>query len=132
MLVPQLSGLLNVKKEELPNFFVLHPYSQQVVAYPDLQDDFKKHSPEQILLWGRRTILYMDVEIWENDIKHLEEIDAETLTEEDKTGLEHAKKMLASATEELNIVIEKLDDIEAKIAANENPFGARMTEIELE
>lgn len=54
------------------------------------------------------------------------------MTEEDKAGLEHAKAMLASATDELNMVIEKLDGIEAKIAANENPFGDRMTEIELE
>jgi len=64
-------------------------------------DDVRKHSPEQILLWARRTVLYIDVEIWENDIKHIEEIEADKLTDEDKEGLEHAKKMVQAASEEL-------------------------------
>ena len=93
-------------------------------------DDVRKHSPEQILLWARRTVLYIDVEIWENDIKHIEEIEADKLTDEDKEGLEHAKKMVQAASEELQIVVEKLDKLEAAIANNENAFADKIAEIE--
>jgi len=69
MLVPQLSSLIEAKKEELPNFFVLHPLTEQVVPYPRPLDDVKTFSPELILLWARRTILYLEVEQFELEIE---------------------------------------------------------------
>jgi len=62
MLVPQLSTLIDAKKEELPNFFVLHPLTEQVVPYPNPIDDIKSVSPELILLWARQTILELEME----------------------------------------------------------------------
>ena len=47
------------------------------MPYPEAIDDVTKFSPELILLWARRTVLYLEVELWEKDIKHWEDKQAE-------------------------------------------------------
>jgi len=37
--VPGLAEMLQVKKEKLPGFFMLHPMTDQLVQYPDPLDD---------------------------------------------------------------------------------------------
>ena len=72
MLVPQLSTIMDIQKEELPNFFVMHSLTETVVPFPDPLDDPKKFDPKLMLLWARRTVLYLEVEKIEEDIKELE------------------------------------------------------------
>ena len=73
MLVPQLSTLIGAEKEELPMFFVLNPLTDQVVPFPSPIDDINTVSPELVLLWGRRTILYLEIEKIQNDISKLKD-----------------------------------------------------------
>jgi len=98
---------LEIKKEELPNYFILHPYTNQVVPYPETVDDVTKFSPELILLWARRTVLYLEVELWEKDIQHWEtkQSEGEELTEEQLKNIELDRTQLVAAKEELEIVI---------------------------
>jgi len=44
-MVPELSQLLNLKKEDLPNLFMVHPLSDSVIPYPDPLDDPRNFSP---------------------------------------------------------------------------------------
>ena len=71
MLVPELSTMMDVKSEELPQFFVLHPITDQVVPYPESLEDPTKFSPDLVLLWGRRTVLYLDIEHFEQELAQL-------------------------------------------------------------
>ena len=59
---------MNIEKDELPNYFVLHPLTEQVVPFPNKLDDVKNFSPEQVLLWARRTVLYLEIEVFNYDI----------------------------------------------------------------
>ena len=68
ILLPQLSTILDLTKEETPNFFVIHPYSDQVVTYPDPLDDPEAVTSEVLLLWARRTVLYLEIELLEKEI----------------------------------------------------------------
>ena len=65
MLVPQLSDTLGIMIEETPNFWVLNPFTEQVVMNPEPLDDINNFSPELILLWARRTVLYLEIEAFE-------------------------------------------------------------------
>ena len=72
MVVPQLSSMIEVSKEDLPNFFVLHPLTEQVVPYGEPLNDVANFSPELILLWARRTVLYLEIEHFELHVAILE------------------------------------------------------------
>jgi len=65
MMVPQLSEVIGSDGTGLPNFFVLHPLTGNVVAYPFELEDPNLLSPESVLLWARRTTLYLEVEHFE-------------------------------------------------------------------
>ena len=39
-----------------------------MIAYPDPLDDPEAVTPEVILLWARRTILYLEIEMFEKEI----------------------------------------------------------------
>ena len=65
--------MLGITKDELPNFFIIHPLSDQVVPYPETLDKPEDFSPEMILLWARRTVLYLEIEMFEKEIDHYEE-----------------------------------------------------------
>ena len=67
--VPQLSEILAVEKEELPNYFLVEPLTGSVVPYPDPIEDVRRFTPESVLLWARRTALYLHVELWESEIE---------------------------------------------------------------
>ena len=77
---PQLSEMLQVKKEDLPMFYTLHAKTDQSVAYPFPLDDPLDASPEMILLWSRREVLDMDIDSFEGIIKQIAE--KEDLTDE--------------------------------------------------
>ena len=129
MQVPQLSDLLSIKKEELPNFFVISPFSGQVIKYPDSVEDIKI-SPQSILMWARRTILYLEIDLWEQGIKDAakaSEEEGREMSDEENEFLEYNKSQLANANEELAIIIEKLDSIKAKLDAGENEAFAAFT-----
>ena len=83
MVVPQLSGIIAAEKSETPNFFVLNPLTDQVVPFPEKLDDVKNFSPDLMLLWARRTILYLEIEFLEGQVKAFEDGERnEKLTEE--------------------------------------------------
>jgi len=42
--------------------------TEQVVPFPDPIDDIQKLSPDYILLWARRTVLYIEIEYFEEEI----------------------------------------------------------------
>ena len=113
ILLPQLSTLMDIKKEELPNFFAIHPFSDQVVPYPEELKDPEDFSPELILLWARRTILYLEIELFENEIAVYDEKVAkaeEEIPEWETEKIERARNSLAAALEEKAIVIETLEE----------------------
>ena len=74
MLVPQLSDTLGIMIEETPNFWVLNPFTEQVVMNPEPLDDINNFSPELILLWARRTVLYLEIEAFEMEIAKFDKI----------------------------------------------------------
>ena len=109
---------MEIKKEELPNFFVIHPYSDQVVPYPEELTEPDDFSPELILLWARRTVLYLEIELFENDIKvYNEKVHRaeEEVFDWETQKIEQAKISLKAAEEEKAIVIEKLEETTQKI-----------------
>ena len=65
--------MLGVEKDKLPNFYVLHSYGSLSMPYPEALDKPENFSPEMILLWARRTVLYLEIELFEHDIKDYEE-----------------------------------------------------------
>ena len=65
----QLSDLLQLKKEDLPQFYVIHSRTGKSVGYPYPLKDPLDASPEMILLWGRRTVLYLEVESFDGIMK---------------------------------------------------------------
>lgn len=73
MQVPQLSKVLGIKKENLPNFYVLHPYTETLEALTEPLDNEKKFSPETILIWAKKIITEIEIELWKKDIELLEE-----------------------------------------------------------
>jgi hypothetical protein len=116
---------MDVKKEEMPNFFVLHPMTDQLVPYPHSLEDHKNVSPELVLLWARRTVLYLETEQFEAEIKDLEEkkaADAGAFTEEQESRLKQVKEILPAAEEEKKVVIEKHAEME-KLIAEKNEFS---------
>ena len=64
-IVPPLSQLLQIRKEQVPNIFVFHSYSEQMVWYPLPLNDVKKVSPRAILMWAMRSIIAIDLELWQ-------------------------------------------------------------------
>lgn len=109
---------MEIKKEELPNFFVIHPYSDQVVPYPEELTEPDDFSPELILLWARRTVLYLEIELFENDIKvYNEKVHRaeEEVFDWETQKIEQAKISLKAAEEEKAIVIEKLEETAQRV-----------------
>jgi len=83
-----------------------------VVPYPDSLDDVSKFSPELILLWARRTILYLEIEKMEMEILELETMKANPEKEMDEIQIKRIdllKDALAAANEEKTVVIEKFE-----------------------
>lgn len=64
--------MIEADKGELPNFYVLNPMTDSVVPYPGELDDLTKVSPELILLWARRTVLYLELEYMQKEQKELQ------------------------------------------------------------
>ena len=79
----QLSDLLQIKKEDLPNFYVIHARTGKSVSYPYSLEDPLDASPEMILLWGRRTVLYLELETFDGINKQIDE--KEDITDDEKT-----------------------------------------------
>ena len=63
--------MLDAKKEDLPNFFVLNPMTMQVVPYPDSLASVDDASPDLIMLWARREVLKLEIEHFEKDVEAL-------------------------------------------------------------
>ena len=80
--IMQLSEILDIKKEDLPMFYVLHAKSGQSVAYPYPLDNPLDTTPELILLWARRTTLYLDIDSFDGILKKIDE--KEDLSDEEK------------------------------------------------
>lgn len=122
MLVPSLTEMLGVELEELPAFFVIHSFSDKVVKYEDPLDDPLTISAQGILLWGRRTILYIEEELFQNDIDEYEKkkADGETIEDGQEEKIEQARKSLAAAQGEREVVQELIDkEIERLLALQE-------------
>ena len=87
-LLPQLSTIMDIKEDELPNYFVLHSMTDQLVPYPHpphSDDDLEKLTPELVILWARRTVILLEIEEFEKEIAELEKKkvdDADNFTEE--------------------------------------------------
>ena len=63
--------MLDAKKEDLPNFFVLNPMTMQVVPYSDSLASVDDASPDLIMLWARREVLTLEIEHFEKDVEAL-------------------------------------------------------------
>lgn len=113
LLVPSLAEIIGVEKDDLPAFYVMHPFSDQVVQYEDPLNDPDTVSAQGLLLWGRRTILYLEAELFERDISAFEqkkEKGEETIEEWEMEKYERAKKSLAAANEEREVVQKLIEE----------------------
>ena len=75
-------------------------------------------SPEQILLWARRTVLYLDTEHFEAELKALERMKEEkdeNFGEEQEKRIGQLKEIIPAAEEEKKVVIEKHAEIEEEL-----------------
>ena len=89
MQVPQLSSILNLNIEQTPNIFVLLPASMTIIPLPEPMDDEKKFTSDTILLWAQQSILTIEIEQYEAEMKPYELYEsAGSLEEEDKQKLE--------------------------------------------
>lgn len=61
--IPQLHEVIAVDPENMtyPKLYVVHAREGTAVEYPGSLEDPMDISPELLLLWSRRTILYQDV-----------------------------------------------------------------------
>ena len=129
MLVPQLSETLGIMIEETPNFWVLNPFTEQVVMNPEPLDDINNFSPELILLWARRTVLYLEIEAFEQEIAKFDKIqknDPDKVTEEMREKINEYRTAVVAAEEELEVVKEKYDIIQDQLSKQErNEFAER-------
>ena len=136
MLVPQLSETLGIMIEETPNFWVLNPFTEQVVMNPEPLDDINNFSPELILLWARRTVLYLEIEAFEQEIAKFDKIqknDPDKVTEEMREKIDEYRTAVVAAEEELEVVKEKYDLIQDQLSKQErNEFAERYKTIESE
>ena len=73
ILIPQLSTIIDITKEELPNFYMIHPLSDRVVALPDKLENPEDFSSEIIMLWAIRQAHSLDIELFEYNIQMYEE-----------------------------------------------------------
>ena len=117
--MPQLSSILDVKKEDLPNFFIVHPLSDRVVPMPDALDKEEDFSSEIVMLWAIRQAHNLDIELFEYNInlydekkaKGEEEIEQwETdRYEEAKANLEHSRTKKADIDIEFDEAVKRLE-----------------------
>lgn len=77
LLVPQLSEILNIDVEETPNFWVIHPAVERVLAYPEPLNDINKFSPELIYLWSLKSILELEIDMFKDEIATFESVSKE-------------------------------------------------------
>jgi hypothetical protein len=119
--IMQLSELLKVNKDDLPMFYTIHSRTGQSVAYPYTLEDPLDVSPELILLWSRRTVLYLEIESFDSIIKQIDEKD--DITDEEKAEYKvEVQKVAEQAKEELDVVIQKFDEVQALVAENKVEF----------
>ena len=67
--ITNLAEMMQINKADLPNFYVLHPVTDQLVKYPEPLDDIKNFSPEYMMTWARTVVLAFEMEKYANDIK---------------------------------------------------------------
>ena len=124
--VPQLSEILAVEKEELPNYFLVEPLTGSVVPYPDPIEDVRRFTPENVLLWARRTALYLHVELWEAEIEVYNDAVAggHQLSEDEAARLKYNKDELNHVKGELETVVKELEALNVRIFSfGENEFA---------
>ena len=78
----QLSELMKVKIEDLPQFYVKSGRTGKSVPYPYQLDDPLDAKPEMIMLWGRKATLEIELEAFDGIINQIEE--KEDITQEEK------------------------------------------------
>ena len=126
MQVPQLSAVVVAKKEDLPNFYVIHPLTQQIIPFPEPIDDIAKFSPDLVLLWARKQVLELEVEHFEKEIVKIESSNANPaspLTDKATRRFNQLNDSLNSAKEEQSAVIERYENEEAQLAEGKNKFA---------
>ena len=85
------------------------------MPYPYALDHPLDASPEMILLWSRRTILYLEIESFDDIYKQLD--DNKEMTDQDKEQYrKEMTKVQEGAQEELEVVIKKFDEIKEMVA----------------
>ena len=120
ILMPQLSSILDVQKDDLPNFFIVHPLSDRVVPMPDTLTNPEDFSSEVIMLWAIRQAHNLDIELFEYNISLYdekvekgEEVIEEwetTRNEEAKANLEHSRIKIADIDIEFKEAAKRVED----------------------
>ena len=76
-----------------------------------------------LLLWSRRTVLYLEIDSFDDVIKQINE--KEELTEDEKAEYRaEVDKIIEQAKEELDMVIKKFDEVQAMVAKNKEEYLA--------
>ena len=101
----------------MPNFFIIHPLSDRVVAMPDPMTNEEDFSSELIMLWALRTAHGLDVELFEYNIQLYEEKEAkgEEIEEWEKEKYAEAKENLKESQEKKAAIDKEFAEAGAKI-----------------
>lgn len=71
--IPQLSQVLGIEEAPTtyPKLYVINAREGTAVEYPGPLDDISMISPELLMLWSRRTILYQDIKYIKTKVNEL-------------------------------------------------------------
>lgn len=110
--------------EELPNIYLIHPYDEKVVPFPEPLDDIRKISPESLFKWSMKAILELEVMLWEMDTTIYEAKEAEqTITDEETERLANDRVMFEQTKSELDAVSQRYSQIESELKEDKNEFA---------
>ena len=91
------------------------------MPYPYALDHPLDASPELILLWSRRTILYLEIESFDDIFKQID--DNEEMSDQDKEQYkEEMAKVKQGAQEELEVVVKKFDEIQQMVLTTKEDY----------
>ncbi len=131
-----MTNILDAKKEDLPNFYVLNPMTLQAVPYPDSLASVDDASPDLIMLWARREVLNLEIDHMQKDIERLKQKQAENpdtpLSDEDQAMLTGLGENIKNAQEEKTFVTESHAQLQKEIREGNNDWAYMFKNPELE
>ena len=117
--------MLGITKDQLPNFFILHPYSDTVTPYPETLDKVENFSPDMILMWARHEVLHLEIGLLEKEQKAYKEkvASGDEIPEWEAEQYVRSKESLESAQLEQTNVSARLQEASDAIMGGTNEYA---------